>query len=156
MNVTAVANDGRVYNSNVTRGTRQLSYRVPLAFDMESILHKHRTVAFRLFESHYPNTHIKKKRGNLTVSSSAPVMHSRQLPCGKPPVMHGLSHGLNKCPPDTYLPALRSGRPFESHYPNTHIKKKRGNLTVSSFFFMGWVMGLEPTTPGTTIRCSAN
>ena len=21
---------------------------------------------------------------------------------------------------------------------------------------MGWVMGLEPTTPGTTIRCSAN
>ena len=21
-------------------------------------------------------------------------------------------------------------------------------------FFVGWVMGLEPTTPGTTIRCS--
>ncbi len=21
---------------------------------------------------------------------------------------------------------------------------------------MGWVMGLEPTTPGTTIQCSAN
>lgn len=26
----------------------------------------------------------------------------------------GLSHELNKCPPDTYLPFLRSGRSFES------------------------------------------
>ena len=32
-------------------------------------------------------------------------------------------------------------------------KKRRPNW---SSFFMGWVMGLEPTTPGTTIRCSAN
>ena len=26
----------------------------------------------------------------------------------------GLSHRLKKCPPDTFLPSLRSGRPFES------------------------------------------
>ena len=29
----------------------------------------------------------------------------------------GLSHGLMKCPPDTSLPTLRVGRPFESHHP---------------------------------------
>ena len=27
---------------------------------------------------------------------------------------HGFSHGLKKCPPDTFLPSLRSSRPFES------------------------------------------
>ena len=26
----------------------------------------------------------------------------------------------------------------------------------AGLFYMGWDMGLEPTTPGTTIRCSAN
>ena len=31
------------------------------------------------------------------------------------------------------------------------IKKKEGYQKVS--FFMGWVMGFEPTNTGTTIRC---
>ena len=30
------------------------------------------------------------------------------------PDTHGFSHGLKKCPLDTFLPSLRSGRPFES------------------------------------------
>ena len=39
---------------------------------------------------------------------------------------------------------------FESEYKGkVPISKRNRN-------FMGWVMGLEPTTPGTTIRCSAN
>ena len=33
-------------------------------------------------------------------------------------------------------------------------KKKEG--IVANPLSMGWVMGLEPTTPGTTIQCSAN
>ena len=32
--------------------------------------------------------------------------------------IYGLSHGLNKCPPDTCLPSLRSGRPFKSRLRN--------------------------------------
>ena len=34
--------------------------------------------------------------------------------------------------------------------PNTHIKKRVAKATL---FFMGWVMGFEPTNTGTTIRC---
>ena len=30
------------------------------------------------------------------------------------PECEGFSHGLKKCPPDTFLPSLRSGRPFKS------------------------------------------
>ena len=30
------------------------------------------------------------------------------------PQIKGLSHGLKKCPPDTFSPRLRRGRPFES------------------------------------------
>ena len=33
----------------------------------------------------------------------------------------GFSHGLKKCPPDTFLPRLRRGRPFESHHC-THME----------------------------------
>ena len=38
------------------------------------------------------------------------------------------------------------------------IKNDTANDTIVSFTVsvMGWVMGLEPTTPGTTIQCSAN
>ena len=35
-------------------------------------------------------------------------------PFGVPSCSDGLSHGLRKCPLDTFLPSLRSGRPFES------------------------------------------
>ena len=43
------------------------------------------------------------------------------------------------------------------------IYNKRGKYALeaappgaASELHMGWDMGLEPTTPGTTIRCSAN
>ena len=49
--------------------------------------------------------------------------------------------------------ALPNGKAalFESH-PSYKIIP----LLKQGDYFMGWVMGLEPTTPGTTIRCSAN
>ena len=43
-----------------------------------------------------------------------PIMYIHQHPYGTQPDVHGFSHGLKKCPPDTFLPSLRSGRPFES------------------------------------------
>ena len=49
------------------------------------------------------------------------------------------------------IPGLRPG----GLSPGRQEYKKKGYQKVS-FLFMGWVMGLEPTTPGTTIRCSAN
>ena len=34
-------------------------------------------------------------------------------------------------------------------------KRNKGlGLAPNPLFFLGWVIGLEPTTPGTTIRCS--
>ena len=42
--------------------------------------------------------------------------------------VEGLSHGLTKCPPDTLLPRLRRGRPFESL-----LVPKRGRRQASSF-----------------------
>ena len=39
------------------------------------------------------------------------------------------------------------------------IQKRKAGAEAPAFRLeikMGWVMGLEPTTPGTTIRCSAN
>ena len=53
-----------------------------------------------------------------------------------------------KCPPDTFYLALL-GRPFESLYHPPHKKDSPHGLS----FFMGWVMGFEPTNTGTTIRC---
>ncbi len=49
-----------------------------------------------------------------------------------------------------------SDPPFEPHYPQIPIEKKKAIPIGMTFSFLGWVMGLEPTTPGTTIRCSAN
>ena len=34
-------------------------------------------------------------------------------------------------------------------------RTKGTGVTPIPLSFVGWVMGLEPTTPGTTIRCSA-
>ena len=34
--------------------------------------------------------------------------------------------------------------------------KKEGTGDTPAPSCLGWVMGLEPTTPGTTIQCSAN
>ena len=42
----------------------------------------------------------------------------KPLPTRGKSCKYGLSHGLKKCPPDTFLPSLRSGRPFKSRIPN--------------------------------------
>ena len=43
------------------------------------------------------------------------------------------------------------------HYiPMISIKLFAKRSDTSDLFAVGWDMGLEPTTPGTTIRCSAN
>ena len=40
-------------------------------------------------------------------------------------------------------------------YPASSGKRNKGlGLSPNPLLFLGWVMGLEPTTPGTTIRCS--
>ena len=39
-------------------------------------------------------------------------------------------------------------------YKKFGLRPLRG--AASELCHMGWEMGLEPTTPGTTIRCSAN
>ena len=41
-------------------------------------------------------------------------------------------------------------------HPNAGAEPRAGADAPALSHNMGWVMGLEPTTPGTTIRCSAN
>ena len=40
--------------------------------------------------------------------------------------------------------------------PMKRMEARAGADAPALSHSMGWVMGLEPTTPGTTIRCSAN
>ena len=40
--------------------------------------------------------------------------------------------------------------------PMKRMEARAGAVAPALSHSMGWVMGLEPTTPGTTIRCSAN
>ena len=49
---------------------------------------------------------------------------------------YGFSHGLNKCPLDTCLPSLRSGRPFESRC----ISKKKDTQRVSFFLLLVYTL----------------
>ena len=48
--------------------------------------------------------------------------------CRMYPQTKGLSHGLKKCPPDTFLPARPSGRPFESRPENQKSRYPNGYL----------------------------
>ena len=41
-------------------------------------------------------------------------------------------------------------------HPNMGGEPRAGADAPALSLSMGWVMGLEPTTPGTTIRCSAS
>ena len=59
-------------------------------------------------------------------------MHICPHPSGMRPNAHGFSHGLKKCPPDTFLPALRPGRPFESHSLPIEKPPEGGLLIVVS------------------------
>ena len=61
----------------------------------------------------------------------------------------GLSHGLKKCPPDSFLRQLRCRRPFESQL----MYQKRGHPERMTSFLVRQ-KGLEPPTLGTGIRCS--
>ena len=66
----------------------------------------HRSVVFRF--SYYP-------------SLLRPLLAFRPQSFRLRPEIEGFSHGLKKCPPDTFLPSLRSGRPFKSLH---HHKRK--------------------------------
>ena len=60
-------------------------------------------------------------------------MYIRPHPYGMRPDVHGISHGLNKCPPDTYLHQCAHWcRPFES-YSSLHQKKKPHRMVWFSF-----------------------
>ena len=57
-------------------------------------------------------------------------MHIRPHPNRMRPDAHGFSHGLKKCPPDTFLPSLRSGRPFKSTPPIRNKKEPSFRMTL--------------------------
>ena len=59
------------------------------------------------------------------------VFDLRPHPFRMRPQIKGLSHGLKKCPPDTFLPSLRSGRPFVSL--SSGVPKKRPSVKTTSF-----------------------
>ena len=40
------------------------------------------------------------------------------------------------------------------HYTTSQSFMLRGRTKIRPLIYMGWVKGLEPSTPGTTIRCS--
>ena len=54
---------------------------------------------------------------------------SVHIPGGMRPEARGISHGLKKCPPDTFSPRLCRGRPFDSRTAN-----KKGHPNWMSFF----------------------
>ena len=56
----------------------------------------------------------KKIKERLLPLLYLPVLKYNPHPYRMRPQIKGLSHGLKKCPPDTFLPALQAGRPFES------------------------------------------
>ena len=58
----------------------------------------------------------------------------RLHPYGMHSAPQGLSHGLKKCPPDTFLPRLRRGRPFESPPEIQKVK----NPTPKGVGFFTW------------------
>ena len=71
----------------------------------------------------------------LFISPVRMILHPCQHPYGMPSKAQGFSHELKKCPPDTFLPSLRSGRSFESHI---HSINKKDTQRVS-FLFMAKV-----------------
>ena len=70
----------------------------------------------------------------LIVIDSNPQAYSLRL------AINGFSHGLTNCPPDSLLPRLRRGRPFESATP---VKTKNTTQRVV-FFVLAEDEGFEP------------
>ena len=59
---------------------------------------------------------------NALSATAATQIDFRPQSFGLRSEINGFSHGLKKCPPDTFLPSLREGRPFESTIP---VKTKK-------------------------------
>ena len=69
----------------------------------------------------------------------ATILKINPHPFGMRLDFEGLSHGLTKCPPDTLLPCLRQGRPFESQLEHEKIRIPK---RVSGFFGASVLIGL--------------
>ena len=65
-------------------------------------------------------------------------------PCGMRLKPEGLSHGLTKCPPDTLLPRLWQGRPFESLPEYQKTRYPDGYLV---FWYTGRDSNPQPSEP---------
>ena len=59
---------------------------------------------------------------------------SVHIPGGMRPEARGISHGLKKCPPDTFSPRRCRGRPFDSH--TNHLQKKKATCLSKSLFLL--------------------
>ena len=62
------------------------------------------------------------------VSCASDILRFHPHPYGMRLKPEGLSHGLKKCPPDTSLPGLRPGRPFESRLGYQKSRCPHGHL----------------------------
>ena len=71
------------------------------------------------------------------------VLDHRSQSYGLRPLIEGFSHGLRKCPPDTFLPSLCSGRPFKSAPTN----KKQTPSEWMGFVFWRRRRDLNPRNP---------
>ncbi len=95
------------------------------------------------FESHYPPLHRRVDRNEKISFVSHPLQSAFRKRWILPrPIKQ--STGLFDTPVCALVPVFRIPSPTK-----THIKKRVADATL---FFMGWVMGFEPTNTGTTIR----
>ena len=58
--------------------------------------------------------YYSRKNGNVKHFLYFPRTDFRPHPSGMRPEARGISHGLKKCPPDTFSPRRCRGRPFDS------------------------------------------
>ena len=89
----------------------------------------------------------KSRKENVPAATSFPSGSNFQWdphPRGMRLPSEGLSHGLTKCPPDTLLPCLWQGRPFESLPGN----QKRGIPNgMTRFWYTGRDSNPQPSEP---------
>ena len=91
----------------------------------------------------FPYGH-KKRRHTCTLNRGifVFVFESCPHPCGMRPRSEGISPGLKKCPPDTFLPSCWSGRPLR--FPYGHKKRRHTNVCL---LFLVTRTGIEPMLP---------
>ena len=61
--------------------------------------------------------HIIGMRDSIYIFLPFDMIDFNPQACGPRLAINGFSHGLTNCPPDSSLPRLRRGRPFESATP---------------------------------------